>query len=252
MVNRFSILNIVLMLLFTACKKYNNDKIEDEPRTIKPIFNKKSIQSTNIDFINKLSENDTINYFTYPYIYMGGGVSVGDINNDGLDDIFFTGNMVNNKLYLNKGNLQFEDITSKANLNGDKRWYTGSTMADVNGDGFLDIYISVAGQSKKNNHKENQLFINNGDLTFTEKAKDYKLNDSGQSVNATFFDYDNDGDLDVYVANYPITPFQATTFQYLQLMNYVSDNTSDHLYRNDGNFFTKVTKEAGVLQYNFI
>jgi len=205
---------------------------------------------TNVNFTNKLSENDTLNYFTYPYIYMGGGVSIGDINNDGLDDIFFTGNMVDNELYLNKGNLEFENISEKSGLKGDSRWYTGSTMADVNGDGFLDIYVSVAGQSKKTSDKKNQLFINNGDLTFSERGKEFKLDDSGQSVNATFFDYDNDGDLDVYVANYPVTPFQATTFQYVQLMNYVSDSTSDHLYRNDGNRFTKVTKEAGVEQYN--
>ena len=230
----------------------NNDlkKPSIQEEEVTTVFSNISKDISGIDFINKLNENDTLNYFTYPYIYMGGGVSVGDINNDGLDDIFFTGNMVPNKLFLNLGNLKFKDISETANIEGDSRWYTGTTMADVNGDGLLDIYASVAGQSENLSFKENQLFINNGDLTFTEKAKDYGLNDKGQSVNATFLDYDNDGDLDVYIANYPRTPFQASTLQYKQLMYFVTDLQSDQLYRNDGEHFTKVTEQSGVKQYN--
>ena len=131
---------------------------------------------------------------------MGGGVSAGDINNDGLIDLFFTGNMVDNKLYLNKGNMQFEDITKSAGIAGDSRWYTGTTMCDINNDGFLDVYCSVGG---KFGPKENQLFVNNGDNTFTEQAKKYGIDDPSNSVQATFFDYDLDGDIDLYVANYP-------------------------------------------------
>lgn len=245
----FRYFHIFIFLLFFSCNK-KKAFVTVEKSSV-PIFKNLPSFSTNINFSNNLTETDTLNYFTYPYIYMGGGVAVGDINNDGLDDIFFTGNMISNKLYLNKGNMVFEDITLSAKVTGDNRWYTGVTMADANADGFLDIYISVAGQSKDLESKKNELYINNGDLTFTESAKQFGLDDKGQSVNATFFDYDNDGDLDVYVANYPITPFETTTFQYTQLMYYVDDLKTDNLYRNDGNnFFTKVTEEAGVKQFN--
>jgi len=170
------------------------------------VFAPMSASQTGLDFSNDLTENDSLNYFTYAYIYMGGGVSAGDINNDGLIDLFFTGNMVDNKLYLNKGNMQFEDITNSAGIAGDSRWYTGTTMTDINNDGFLDIYCSVGG---KFGPKENQLFVNNGDNTFTEQAKEYGIDDPSNSVQATFFDYDLDGDIDLYVANYPPTAFNA-------------------------------------------
>ncbi|SFZ93465.1 Repeat domain-containing protein [Flaviramulus basaltis] len=205
-----------------------------------------SLKSSGIDFQNILTENDSLNYFTYSYIYMGGGVATGDINNDGLIDVYFTGNQVENKLYLNKGNLQFEDITKSANVAGDARWYTGVTMADVNNDGFLDIYCSVAGKFQP---KENQLFINNGDNTFTEKASEYGIADAGNIIQATFFDYDNDGDLDLYNANYPITNFKAPNGYYQFKMTHSKDLETDHLYRNDGNTFTNVTDEAGIRNF---
>ncbi|MBL4879732.1 MAG: VCBS repeat-containing protein, partial [Oleispira sp.] len=226
----------VYMVLSIGCSEKSRP-----PET--KIFSNLDFSVTGIEFANKLTENDTLNYFTYSYLYMGGGVATGDINNDGLIDIYFTGNQVANKLYLNKGNLQFEDITEKAGVSGDDRWYTGVTMADVNGDGFLDIYCSVGG---KFNPKNNQLFINNGDGTFLEKASEYGLDDIGNSVQGTFFDYDKDGDLDLYVANYPPTKFDSPIFYYTFNMNNVKDLDSDHLYRNDGNYFTDVTKEAGV------
>ena len=205
-----------------------------------------SSSSTGVDFINQLKENDTINYFTYPYIYMGGGVSVGDINNDDLDDIFFTGNMTENRLYLNKDNLEFDDITSFSGIGGDGKWYTGSTMVDINNDGFLDIYVSVAGL---NGNKKNELYLNNGDNTFTEMADEYGIADIGNGVQATFFDYDKDGDLDLYVANYPITPFDAPRSYYSYKMQNTGDNETDNLYRNDGLSFTRVTEEAGLRTY---
>lgn len=210
------------------------------------IFSKLESSNSGINFINTLTENDSLNYFTYGYIYMGGGVSTGDINNDGLLDLFFTGNQVSNKLYLNKGNLKFEDITETAKVSGDKRWYTGVTMADVNGDGLLDIYCSVGGKFEP---KNNQLYINNGDGTFIEKAADYGIDDIGNSVQSTFFDYDNDGDLDLYVANYPPTKFSSPTFAYKYMMDNVSDNETDHLYRNDGETFTDVTDISGVRDF---
>ncbi|HSD07681.1 VCBS repeat-containing protein [Flavobacterium sp.] len=230
----FSLLSLTLLV---KCSSNESDE---------KIFSSLDRSKTGIDFSNNLVENDTLNYFTYPYIYMGGGVATGDINNDGLIDIFFTGNQVSNKLYLNKGNLKFEDITQTAGVSGDSRWYTGVTMADVNGDGFLDIYCSVAG---KFGPKNNQLYINNKNGTFTERAKEYGIDDIGSSVQGTFFDYDKDGDLDLFVANYPPTKFNSPPFVYTQLMRNVKDEESGHLYRNDGNHFTNVTEEAGVKAY---
>jgi len=231
---------VLILMLFFNCKK------EEESVTSKKIFKALEASNSGINFANSLTENDSLNYFTYSYLYMGGGVAVGDINNDGLKDVFFTGNQVSNKLYLNKGHLQFEDITKKSGVSGDERWYTGVTMADVNADGFLDIYCSVAGKFQP---KANQLFINNQDGTFTEKAQEYGLADAGQSVQATFFDYDNDGDLDVYVANYPITKFNASVYVYEQKMKTVNDVETDHLYRNDSSKFVDVTDEAGIKSF---
>ena len=138
---RFKIgIYFLMIVLFFSCE---NDKMKSK-ETI--IFKQLMSSETGIDFSNNLIENDSLNYFTYTYLYMGGGLATGDVNNDGLIDIYFTGNQVSNKLYLNKGNLQFEDITISAGVGGDNRWYTGVTMADVNGDGYLDIYCSVGGK----------------------------------------------------------------------------------------------------------
>lgn len=230
----FSLLG--LLMLFSCSSKDSDQKI----------FTALDRSDTGIDFSNNLTENDSLNYFTYTYIYLGGGVATGDINNDGLVDIFFTGNQVSNKLYLNKGNLKFEDITKKAGVGGDSRWYTGVAMADVNGDGFLDIYCSVGG---KFGPKNNELYINNGNGTFTEKAKEYGIDDVGNSVQGTFFDYDKDGDLDLFVANYPPTKFNSETGDYVQMMRNVKDKESGHLYRNDGNHFADVSQQAGVKNY---
>jgi len=229
----------VLVFTITSC----NDRILSDEDVIEPIFKKLDGKSTGVTFSNDLKENDSINYFTYAYIYMGGGVSAGDFNNDGLQDLYFTGNMVPNKLYINKGNLQFEDITEKAGVSGDHRWYTGTTLADVNHDGHLDIYCSVGGKFAP---KENQLFINNGDGTFSEKAKEYGLDDPSNSVQATFFDYDLDGDLDLYIANYPPTPFDAPNYYYAIKQKYPKPLETDRLMRNEGNVFKDVTEESGL------
>ncbi|WP_117882248.1 VCBS repeat-containing protein [Aureibaculum luteum] len=227
---------LLLLLLLLNCTE--SEKISQEK-----MFTSLSESDTGINFANNLTENDSLNYFSYSYLYMGGGVAAGDINNDGLIDVFFTGNQVSNKLYLNKGDLKFEDITEKAGVSGDERWYTGVTMGDINGDGFLDIYCSVGG---KFTPKNNQLFINNQDGTFTEMAEAYKLDDIGNGVQATFLDYDRDGDLDLYVANYPPTLFTSPTFVYKYKMNNVEDVESNHLYRNDGDTFTNVTEASGL------
>ncbi|WP_282080092.1 VCBS repeat-containing protein [Aquimarina algiphila] len=233
------VISIILAGFFSSCS-------EKEALSDIKIFSKLDSNKTRVSFNNMLTENDSLNYFTYTYLYMGGGVATGDINNDGLIDIYFTGNQVSNKLYLNKGNLQFEDITKTAGIGGDDRWYTGVTMADVNGDGLLDIYCSVGG---KFSPKENQLFINNGDTTFTEKASDYGVADIGNSVQGTFFDYDKDGDLDLYVANYPPTKFSSPTFVYTNKMKNVKDYESDHLYKNEKGTFINVTDESGLRSF---
>jgi len=231
------VLGLFSLLWLISCSTKESDE---------KIFSSLKHSDTGIAFSNNLTENDSLNYFTYGYIYLGGGVATGDINNDGLVDIFFTGNQVSNKLYLNKGNLKFEDITKKAGVGGDSRWYTGVTMADVNGDGFLDIYCSVGG---KFGPKNNELYINKGNGTFIEQAKEYGIDDIGNSVQGTFFDYDKDGDLDLFVANYPPTKFSSPTGDYVQMMTHVRDNESGHLYRNDGHRFANVTQKAGVKAY---
>lgn len=235
---------ILLSLLVISCDKTADTSEKEKEHST--IFKSLNPDETGIRFSNNLTETDSLNYFNFRYIYMGGGVATGDINNDGLIDVYFTGNQESNKLYLNKGDLKFEDITDQAGVAGDERWYTGVTMADVNGDGFLDIYCSVGGKSEP---KINQLFINNGDGTFDEKAHEYGIADTGNTVQGTFFDYDKDGDLDLYTANYPPTRFNAPNFYFKYQMNNVKDQESDHLYRNDGDTFTDVTQEAGLKSF---
>ena len=233
-----SISFLFLVFFINSCELRDNEE---------KLFVRKESNQTNIFFNNTLTETDTLNYMNYPYLYMGGGVAIGDINNDNIPDVYFTGNMVEDKLYLGKGNMKFEDITKKSFKNLDERWHTGVTMADVNNDGFLDIYVSVSG---KNSPRNNLLYINNKDLTFTESAKKYGLNDDGHSTQATFFDYDKDGDLDVYVANYPSTKFLEPIAYYKSKMDSLTLKDSDKLYKNNGNnTFTDVTEEAGVLNF---
>ena len=232
---------VVGLLFLSNCVNKKNP-------TESKIFRNLEAISTGIDFQNILVENDSMNYFNYTSIYSGAGVSTGDINNDGLIDVFLTGNQVQNKLFLNKGNLQFEDITIKAGVGGDARWYTGTTMADINGDGYLDIYCSVAGIA---NEKRNQLYLNNGDGTFIEVGEKYGIDDSANSIQGTFFDYDNDGDLDLYIANYPISDVNTSNFTYLNRIKTVSNQESDKLFRNDGDVFTNVSEVSGLKSYGF-
>ena len=186
-------LTIVLLLFFmVSCQKEENLSMKT--------FELLDESITGIDFSNDLIYNNDFNVYKYRNFYNGGGVSVGDINNDNLLDIYFTSNQNQNKLYLNKGNLKFQDISEVAGVGGKKPWSTGVTMVDINGDGLLDIYVCNSGDLKGEN-KQNELFINNGDLTFTEKASAYNLGDKGFSTHASFFDFDKDGDLDVYILN---------------------------------------------------
>ncbi|MCF6224028.1 MAG: VCBS repeat-containing protein [Flavobacteriaceae bacterium] len=234
-----------ILILFQNCKKNSNS-------TTNKIFSSLDSNASGINFSNSLTENDSLNFFTYGYIYMGGGVAAGDVNDDGLVDLYFTGNMVQNSLYINKGNLKFEEISTIAGVEGNENWMTGVTMVDVNNDGKLDIYICVSGLF---GNKKNILYINQGNdekgiPNFKEQAEKYGIADAGQSIQSVFFDYDLDGDLDLYVANYPITSFKHPPFYYANEMRFIQLENSDHLYRNNGdNTFTDVTIEAGLLSH---
>ena len=216
------------------------------------IFDQLNADQSGISFSNNLKEDSIVNYFTYPYIYMGGGVAVGDVNADGLQDIYLTGNMVDNKLYLNKGDLKFEDITDIAKVSSDDRWVTGVNMADVNGDGLIDIYVSVSG---KWTTSKNQLFINQGVNaegipSFEEEGEQRGVADEGKTTQGTFFDYDKDGDLDLYLANYPATGFNTPNYSFAAFLKTVKPEKSDRLFKNDGNgFYSDVTEEAGLLNF---
>ena len=211
---------------------------------------------TGIDFKNVLIDdplNDEKNVLSWPNYFHGGGVAIGDLNNDGLQDIVFSGNEVDNRIYLNKGDLKFEDITSSANINENKIWSTGVTLADVNQDGWLDIYFCQASPfNKKKEERKNLLFINNHDLTFTESASRLGLDDDNHSIQAIFFDMEKDGDLDCFVFNTSI----YVRIEIGRVLKHLENKknleaASSNLYRNDGGKFTKVTEEAGMLKYGF-
>ena len=209
------------------------------------MFKELSPFRTGIKFSNDLAYDETFNIFTYRNYYNGGGVGLGDINNDGLIDIFFNSNLEKNRLYLNKGDFKFEDITDFAGVAGTKSWSTGVSIADINADGFLDIYVSNSGDIKGDN-KQNELYINNGDLSFTEMAADYGLDDTGYSTHAAFFDYDRDGDLDCYLLNNSYKGgFRITNIGTNQRP--IRDSVGgDKLFRNDDGYFNDVSEESGI------
>ena len=199
---------------------------------------------TNVYFQNNLEYTEELNPYTYRNFYNGGGVGIGDFNNDSLQDIFFTGNLVSNKLYLNKGNFEFEDITDKSGLNSKDIWSTGVSVVDINHDGFLDIYVCKSGPPG-GERRNNELFINNGDLTFTESSKAYGLDNEGLSTHAAFFDFDNDGDLDCYLLNNTIKSIGIGLDRVKDLRK-IDSNQGNKLLRNDNGFFVDISKEAGI------
>ncbi|GAA4330337.1 VCBS repeat-containing protein [Mucilaginibacter gynuensis] len=213
-----------------------------------PLFKQVLAKESGIAFSNNINENESLNVLSYEYFYNGGGVAVGDINSDGLPDLMFTANMQPNKLYLNLGGMKFKDITKDAckelpgRTNG---WKTGVTMADVNSDGLLDIYICYSGKTELD-VRRNQLFINQGNNKFKEEAKAYGLDDPGYSTQAAFFDYDNDGDLDMFLLNHNIKKIDN-----MELARYKSETdqfASNKLFENNGNHFTDVSQKAGIIQ----
>jgi len=227
------------VLLLFSCGKKEEDTL----------FKLVSSSSSNITFINEITESDTFNILTDEYIFNGGGVAVGDFNNDGLPDLFFTGNQVGNKLYLNEGNLKFRDVTAISGIEAMDKWSTGVAVVDINGDGLLDIYVTAT-MSKNPENRANMLFVHQGLNSegipiFKEEAARYGIADTGYSMSATFFDYDNDGFLDLYVLNNVQSNTVPGTFR-----EKVTDGSSvnqDQLYKNNGNgSFTNVSKEAGI------
>ncbi|OUR97742.1 hypothetical protein A9Q86_15575 [Flavobacteriales bacterium 33_180_T64] len=188
------------LLILLGC---NTEQKKDDIQKKETLFSKLSFKDTGITFNNQIEENSNNFFVVYNYAYNGGGVAIGDINNDGLSDIYFTGNQVGNKLYLNKGNLQFEDITETAGVSAINGWSNGVVMVDINGDNLLDIYVCRGGWKGSDITRSNLLFINNGDTTFTEQAEKYHIADKGFSMMASFFDMDNDNDLDMYLINRP-------------------------------------------------
>lgn len=240
-------LYLALILLLTACQ--NAGKKE-------PLFILLSAEQSGIDFRNDVEYTPEFNMYTYRNFYNGGGVGIGDINNDGLADVFFCGNLKDNKLYLNKGGFQFEDITQKAGVASESVWSTGVSFADVNGDGRLDIYVCKSGKPG-GEKRHNELFINNGDLTFTEQAKAYGIADEGLSSHAAFFDYDKDGDLDCYLLNNSFRPVGGYDIR-PGLREIRDELGGNKLYRNDQinisgetkQGFTDVSEEAGIYGSN--
>lgn len=233
---------LILLSTFLLVQSCRNDKQTGE--TSSSSFVEKTSEETGIHFNNRVEDKPDFNILTYRNFYNGGGVAIGDVNNDGLDDIYFASNLESNKLYLNSGALKFEDITDKAGVEGAGFWATGVAMVDINADGLLDIYVCYSGEVE-GGKRSNELFINNGDLTFSEKAAEFGLADDGLTTQASFFDYDKDGDLDCFILNNSYSDPQRIQEVSRDRFNYGAAG-GDRLYRNDGGKFTDVTKEAGI------
>ncbi|MBT8302252.1 MAG: CRTAC1 family protein, partial [Maribacter sp.] len=252
--NKRLIIPLTIAFLVFSCKGERSSKDivtskNDSNTTTSKVFEKIPSEQSKLVFSNTITENiETLeNLFNFDYFYNGAGVGLEDINNDGLLDVFFTGNQVENRLFLNEGNLRFKDITPEAGINTGKKWSNGITFVDINNDGFMDIYVSQGGPNTRLNRK-NLLFINNGDLTFSEKAEEYGLADLGISTQSTFFDMDNDGDLDCFVMNeselYGVDPINL-----YRMVNESPESqyfNSSHLYRNDNGKFVDISKAAGI------
>ncbi|MEP3571186.1 MAG: VCBS repeat-containing protein, partial [Flavobacteriaceae bacterium] len=236
----------LIVLILNSCSK---DKRIKTNATNEALFTSLDSSKTGISFVNKIENEEDFNIFLYRNFYNGGGVAIGDINNDGLPDIYLTSNREKNKLFLNKGDFSFEDITETAGVSGTKAWSTGVVLVDINADGLLDIYVCNAGNIEGDDQK-NELFINNGDLSFTEKAEDFNLADSGFTTHAAFFDYDKDGDLDVYMLNNSFIPVASLGYENKRNLRATDWNVKeeikgggDKLLRNDNGNFTNVSEE---------
>lgn len=240
-----------LLVLLCACE---NDPGHGRTEAVEEysLFERLSSDSTSILFMNTVEENEVNNYFTNQYVFNGGGVAAGDVNNDGLPDLYFAGNDVEDKLYLNRGNMHFEDVTLSAGIDkAPGTWSTGVTMVDINADGWLDIYVCKSGHARSPEATQNLLYLNRGDGSFVELGAELGLNDAGFSVQAAFFDYDRDGDLDLYVMNYP-GEWNSKGILLAKQGLAVPPRFTDNLYRNEGNAkFSRIGFSAGINNYAF-
>ncbi len=251
-------LTLVVLFILSCSDNQKNNKIKSQNENVNPetmSFSTLPAEQTGIHFTNTITETENLNYFVFEYMYNGGGVAVGDINNDGLTDIYFTGNQVPDKLYLNKGDMKFEDITNDAiGELASKGWHTGVSMVDINQDGWLDIYVCRSGIPDDNDLLANLLFINNKNNTFTEKGEEYGVNIKRKTTQATFFDYDNDGDLDVYVMNHPLQDKSGKKMSVGQIQDMIKSNSSpdgDVMLENQNGKFVDVTKKAGMSNHAY-
>lgn len=235
---------VVGSLLVISCYEKPSSRIKKNEPVTSTLFTTIPSSETGIYFANEIPESSAMNSMVYEYFYNGGGVAVGDVDNDGLPDVYFTSNLKSNKLYRNKGDFKFEDITETAHVKGSFGWTTGVTMVDINADGWLDIYVCKSGKGKIKN-RENELFINNKNGTFTEAAAQYGLNFSGYSTQASFFDYDKDGDLDMFLLNHNVTPINTNNPEEFKMKE--NELVGDKLYRNDNKKFTDVSRKAGII-----
>ncbi|MEX0770479.1 MAG: VCBS repeat-containing protein, partial [Balneolaceae bacterium] len=237
-----SVIFINLILVSMQCTD-----TPDKPS--EPLFEQLPASETRVDFENNLTPSEEFNMYIFRNFYNGGGVALGDVSGNGLPDLFLTGNRVSNRLYLNKGDFMFEDVTDQAGLGSQGTWTTGASMVDINGDGRLDIYITKSGPpspSSEEGVRHNQLFINNGDLTFTDRSEEFGLDEMGLSTHAVFFDYDGDGDLDMYLLNNsfkPVGGYEGITGEARQLTD---PEGGSKLFRNNGDHFEDVSREAGI------
>lgn len=233
-------ISIALLLAISNCETTTNTN-PDQGKGFTLIDSNQS----GVQFINEVKDQKDFNILTFRNYYNGGGVAIGDINNDGLNDLFFTANTSPNKLYLNKGNFQFEDISETAGISGTRYWSTGVAMVDINADGLLDIYVCNSGDLSGEN-KQNELFINKGDLTFSEEAASYGLNDNGYSTHASFFDMDLDGDLDCFILNNSYTdPKRIAANARAGRQNFGASG-GDRLFENIDGKFVDITEQAGI------
>ena len=230
-------LSFALLIGFTVACKNEEDK--------KTMLEELAPERSGVKFENTIKETKSLNILTYEYLYNGGGVAVADLNKDGLPDLIFTGNIVENKVFLNKGDMKFKDVTAKTGLGGRGDFKTGVSIADVNADGYPDVYYCYSGPGD-NAVRRNELYLNNGDMTFKEVAKAFGLDAVGTfSTQASFFDYDKDGDLDMFLLNHGKT-FYNPTFNTTKLRGTRHPQYGNRLYRNDGEKFNEVSEEAGI------
>lgn len=245
-----SILTVVLCLVvLSSCD--SNKEVKTKQATGETLFTLLKNEQTNVHFKNTISETTDFNVLNYYYTYNGGGVAIGDVNNDGLDDIYFTSNQHSNKLYLNKGGFRFEDVTDKAKVTDAEGWSTGAAMIDINNDGWMDIYVCKSASLTNNLLRRNKLFVNQKDGTFKEEAEKWGLDDDGFSTQSYFFDYDKDGDLDMYLINHRVDFLNSINLEAILNDKEFYPQTSDHLYRNDGTKFTDVTINSGLMNKEF-